>query len=185
MGEADHARRGTEIPGLAPGIDAACDRFEAEWHAGHRPRIEDTWRAVGTRRCAASSCASCSAGDRAGPRAVGGAGARGLYRERFPSDAALVDAILARPAGDDAHREGRPSLATTMTPFDLAPGTAIARYVVLARLDEGGEALLYRVLHAELGKPFVLKLSRRPTAARATAWRPRAGCWPSSIIPGW
>ena len=46
-------------------------------------------------------------------------------------------------------------------PFDLAPGCRVGRYAVLGRLDEGGEALLYRVLHVELGKPFVLKLARR------------------------
>jgi hypothetical protein len=26
---------------VAERIDAACDRFESEWKAGHRPRIED------------------------------------------------------------------------------------------------------------------------------------------------
>ena len=43
---------------------------------------------------------------------------------------------------------------------DPEPGERIGRYAVLDRLDEGGEATVYRVLHIGLGKPLVLKLSR-------------------------
>src|SRR5262249_39819735 len=28
-------------PGLAERVDRVCDRFEAAWKAGHRPRVED------------------------------------------------------------------------------------------------------------------------------------------------
>ena len=159
MGEDGPAQPRYQIPASARGIDASCDRFEADWHAGHRPRIEDHLAAIdGSRRGELLRELLLLEIELA--RAVGEAPAPAPYHERFPSDADLVDAAFDRadrPDGDEPRDDH--------DPVDLAPGTAIARYVVLARLDEGGEALLYRVLHAELGKPFVLKLSRRPIAA--------------------
>ena len=38
---------GPLTPGRAGRIDEACDRFEAEWRAGRRPRIEDVLAATG------------------------------------------------------------------------------------------------------------------------------------------
>jgi serine/threonine protein kinase len=38
----------------------------------------------------------------------------------------------------------------------------IGKYLVVELLDAGGQALVFRVLHPELGKEFVLKLARRP-----------------------
>ena len=42
---------------------------------------------------------------------------------------------------------------------------AIGRYKVVGRLDGGGEADVYRVVHIKLGNDLVLKLSRRPVGA--------------------
>ena len=159
MGEDGPAQPRYQIPASARGIDASCDRFEADWHAGHRPRIEDHLAAIAGSGEADYLCASCCSGDRARP-GPSAAPSPAPYHERFPSDADLVNAAFDRADRPD----GPPTRACRDDhdpPFNLAPGTAIARYVVLARLDEGGEALFYRVLHAELGKPFVLKLSRR------------------------
>ncbi len=43
------------------------------------------------------------------------------------------------------------------------PSRRIGKYPVIEMLDEGGQAQIFRVLHPELGKDFVLKLARRPT----------------------
>jgi serine/threonine protein kinase len=42
------------------------------------------------------------------------------------------------------------------------PPRRIGKYLVVELLDEGGQAQVFRVLHPELGKEFVLKLARRP-----------------------
>ena len=41
------------------------------------------------------------------------------------------------------------------------PG-AIGRYLVVNQLDEGGQGLVYRVIHPRLGRDMVLKLGRQP-----------------------
>jgi serine/threonine protein kinase len=51
--------------------------------------------------------------------------------------------------------EGRP-------PKGAEPPTRIGKYLAVERLGEGGQAQVFRVLHPELAKDFVLKLSRRP-----------------------
>ena len=152
------------IPVRARRIDAACDWFEAEWRAGRRPRIEDTLAAAGedaamrTELLRELLLLELELG-----REGGAATSPAACRERFPHDAALIDDIFARAGrGDDGDTdEGQPEARPGAVPFDLAPGCRVGRYAVLGRLDEGGEALLYRVLHVELGKPFVLKLARR------------------------
>jgi serine/threonine-protein kinase len=149
------------IPDRARRIDVACDRFEAEWRAGGRPRIEEALAAAD--------------GDAAIRNALlrellfleieleyesGATSSPAAWHERFPRDGALIDDIFARvERGEDD--EGGPDARRHAVPFDLPPGSRIGRYAVLGRLDEGGEAIVYRVLHVELGKPFVLKLARR------------------------
>ncbi len=44
-------------------VDRACDRFEADWRAGRRPKIEPTWR---TPRGGAAGPVACAVGLRAG-----------------------------------------------------------------------------------------------------------------------
>jgi serine/threonine-protein kinase len=88
-------------------VDGVCDRFDAEWRAGKRPRIEDYLARVGP-------------DDRAGLlrellaveleyRARQGEQPRqDEYRNRFPGDTAVIEAAFAQPstttasAGDDA-----------------------------------------------------------------------------------
>jgi serine/threonine protein kinase len=42
------------------------------------------------------------------------------------------------------------------------PPRRIGKYLVIEMLDSGGQAQVFRVHHAELGKDFVLKLAKRP-----------------------
>jgi tRNA A-37 threonylcarbamoyl transferase component Bud32 len=46
------------------------------------------------------------------------------------------------------------------------PPSRIGKYPVIEMLDEGGQARVFRVLHPELRKDFVLKLARRPIGTR-------------------
>jgi serine/threonine protein kinase len=73
-------------------------------------------------------------------------------------------------AGDDrVHREGRDagSPAGAEGRWDPLEGLPrrIGQYLVIELLDGGGQAQVFRVLHPELAKEWVLKLSRRPIAS--------------------
>jgi tRNA A-37 threonylcarbamoyl transferase component Bud32 len=154
------------IPDRARRIDAACDWFEAEWRAGRRRRIEDALAAAdGDAAMRAELLRELLLLELELGREGGAATSPASCRERFPDDAALIDEIFARTGrvddDEDNTDEGDPESRRGAVPFDLAPGCRVGRYAVLGRLDEGGEALVYRVLHVELGKPFVLKLARR------------------------
>ncbi len=134
-------------------------------------------------RSASFCCGSCCSSKSSWPARAAPHRRPWFTTPRFPDDAALVDAAFGDAASLAANE---PKASGSLG--DLAPGLVIGRYVILAPLDEGGEALVYRVLHTELGKPFVLKLQRRPIAPgrfRAISSRPRDDCWPSSIIRGW
>src|SRR5687768_463686 len=92
MSEAD-AGSETVPPPVAARIDEACDRFEAAWKAGDRPRIEDAlgvlpepWPAALLRELLVVERAyRARAGEAPGPDE---------YRHRFPAHAALVDAVF-------------------------------------------------------------------------------------------
>jgi serine/threonine protein kinase len=70
--------------------------------------------------------------------------------------------------GVEARARGDSSGPTAPAPAEKGPdaGTEppqrIGKYLVIEMLDEGGQARVFRVLHPELGKDFVLKLARRP-----------------------
>src|SRR5262249_20145180 len=102
-------RRGTDmsiadIPGvgslpvlLAYHINLLCDRHEAAWLAGRRPRIEDVLtleeapgRTVLLRELLAAELAAGRQGDEEPDS--------GEYRARFPGDAALIEAVFAEAA---------------------------------------------------------------------------------------
>ncbi len=77
-------------------IDRICDRFEAAWDRGERPRIEDDLgevvephrRALLRDLLAAEVAARRRRGERPEPRD---------YRDRFPDDADAVEAAFCRP----------------------------------------------------------------------------------------
>ncbi len=67
----------------------------------------------------------------------------------------------------DLADEGNPVPASPASsgerPVDnVEPPRQIGKYVVIEKLDEGGQAQVFRVLHPGLGQDFVLKLGRRP-----------------------
>lgn len=77
-------------------VDAACDRFEAEWRADQQPRIEDYLQAVsGNVRDAmlrALLRVECEL------RCIDIASNAASFYARFPNDAAIVNSFVAQPA---------------------------------------------------------------------------------------
>src|SRR5262245_28548086 len=77
-------------------IDRTCDRFEAAWDRGERPRVEDELGAVEPRYraallrdlVAAELAARRRRGERPRPRD---------YRDRFPGDLDAVDSAFGGP----------------------------------------------------------------------------------------
>ncbi len=152
------SRPAYQIPPAARLVDRDCDRFEASFRAGQGPRIEDYLVGVdgSCRRILLRELLLLEI-------ELSSKVARSLrperYRARFPREAEMVDAVFTEAARD--------------LPADLAPGTrpgsrlappTIGPYVIVARIGESREEVVYRVLHPELGKEFVLKRARTPLA---------------------
>ena len=88
----------------------------------------------------------------------------------------------AAPGPDPLRRGGGPGGGRSAAADRQVPGGRDAR--------QGGQAQVFRVLHPELGKEYVLKLARRPMAMEEQAGRDalldaRGGFWPSANIPTW
>ncbi len=70
-----------------------------------------------------------------------------------------------RDTGAEASPAGRDGQATVDEPLK------IGKYMVLEKLGSGGQAQVFRVVHPELAKEFVLKLAHRPKAIEDRADR--------------
>ncbi|MCA1686154.1 MAG: hypothetical protein LC745_09250, partial [Planctomycetia bacterium] len=188
MGSPAKPRPGSEyrVSASALRVDAACDRFEAALHARRGPRIEDylaeadaPWRRALLRELLLLEIEL--------RRSAGGAPVPGPYRARFPGDADLVDAAFAdadrppavgvpvetvpRPRRTDpcgppprsSEGRGAPASKTRRKlPRPKLASPTFGRYVVLAKLSEGKEAIVYRVFDPELSKELVLEWARSP-----------------------
>ena len=98
------------------------------------------------------------------------------YLDRFPAQARQLKAVLdeiERELVDDTqthHADTRPQTDSLPKTVPAAPVTeeaagvpeTIGKYRVVAPLDEGGQATVYRALHPTLDKELVIKLARRP-----------------------
>jgi hypothetical protein len=149
-------------------IDEACNDFEAAFSAGERPRIEDYLaraEAPGRRPLLRELLLV----EIELLQSSGIAPAPGPYRTRFPENADVVDAAFAEaecePAAavnpaDSARAAARASRAGRKASSRLAPAT-IGPYVVVGKLSEGAEAVVYRVHHPGLDKDRILEWARR------------------------
>jgi tRNA A-37 threonylcarbamoyl transferase component Bud32 len=148
-------------PLLAPSalrIDAACNRFEADWAQGGRPRIEDYLDQVdGQERRALLRELLLLEIELA--RHAGETPTPAAYRARFAGETGLIDEAFSQGSTVRHAPCVSSEVAEPATPG--GSGWSIGRYVVLARLDEGGQAVVYRVMHPALGREYVLKWSRR------------------------
>ena len=135
---------------LKIGVDEACDRFEAGWKAGERPRIEDhlcdsgrpEYRVLLGELIGLDADYRRRNGEPAGPDE---------YRQRFPDAAALIDAAFAAEAVDPPTRLAPPSPANTGLP------ERVGQYRVTARLGSGGCGVVYRGLD-DAGREVAIKV---------------------------
>ena len=77
----------------------------------------------------------------------------------------LPDPLELCPASPSGPAVPSPSAAKKAPVTVPGPPRRIGKYVVVEELEAGGQAFVFRVLHPELGRDFVLKLGRRPLAA--------------------
>jgi eukaryotic-like serine/threonine-protein kinase len=166
MGATTPACPGSEyqVPPTLLRVDAACDQFEAAARAGLGPRIEEYLAGLDApcRRTLLRELLLLEI-ELAPPAA--GATRPGPYRARFPSETDVIDAAFAEAARDlpvvaaePAPRKPRASRLASPT---------IGRYVIVAKLVEDSECVVYRVLHPGLGKELVLRWARGPLATDA------------------
>jgi eukaryotic-like serine/threonine-protein kinase len=156
---------GCRVPPATFLVDATCDRFEAAFRAGRGPQIENYLVDVDA-SCRRPLLRELLLLEIELSRRAAGSPRRESYRVRFPREADVVDAAFAEAARDLP--AARPVVAVAPVPKTLpasrlGPPT-VGRYVVLAKLREGREEVVYRVLHPGLGKELVLKWAHHPLA---------------------
>src|SRR4051812_48143228 len=88
-------------------VDAACDRFEAAWHAGGAPRIED-YLAEADAADGPALLGELMALERELRRRRGQRPAVEEYLGRFPAQAGVVRAAFGVPSDPDQRPEGPP-----------------------------------------------------------------------------
>ena len=154
---------GPLTPGQAGRIDEACDRFEAEWRAGRRPRIEDVLAVTGPEAgpglLRELLALEVELRGRAGERP-----ARDDYVARFPGAAEAIDAAFqaartgpvgpgeprsvadteASPAGSPGGTETGTRDGSRGSPLREGPGAVIGRYQLLEEIGQGGMGTVFR-----------------------------------------
>jgi serine/threonine-protein kinase len=130
-------------------IDGICDRFEAAWKSGARPRVDDylgdvdqAYRSVLLHDLLAVEIA---ARHHNGERPL-----RHEYVDRFPGDAEVIEAIFAEaePAGVPPPNPGVSSLGDP---------AKIARYTILGRLGRGGFGQVYLAHDEDLDRRVAIR----------------------------
>jgi hypothetical protein len=158
----------------SPSLEPVCERFEAAWKAGQRPRIEDFLDAASpaqrSRLLRELLCMELEWRVRSGERPI-----PEEYRQRFPDDAKTIaaaftfcklalDSISTVPpgaGGDSAPHPGAARPAPAETPARLG------RFRITAQLGKGGFGVVYRGYDDELRRDVAIKVPLRECVATA------------------
>ncbi len=163
-------------------IDAACDRFEAAYHAGERPDLE-AYLAVVPAGAKAALFRNLLSLDLEYRQRAGERPDLEAYREQFPDLADIVESVFhSRPESqiptrfrmrDDAEIDGTGETRTAVISQEeetIAPSGGMdldafeelrsAGYEVARLLGQGGMGVVYQARQAALNREVALKLIR-------------------------
>ncbi|MFO0844442.1 MAG: protein kinase [Gemmataceae bacterium] len=137
-------------------IDAACDRFEADWQAGRRPRIEDYLAAAAPvdREPLLAALLAIEVELR---RAAGDPPGLDELLGRFPDSGAVCRAVLRSGAGDTSVSAVNTAPAEPPAPPADVP-QRVGRFQVRAVLGAGAFGRVYRAHDPQLGREVALKV---------------------------
>ena len=135
---------------LARRVDAACDRFEAEWRAGRRPGVDDFVRAA--------------------PEADREALRQALLAVELElKGGGQTDTSVSRESVRTGPVGARPEATTPALPDPTVP-KRIGRFTVTGVLGAGAFGRVYRATDPQLGRDVAIKVPlHRPWRTRPTA----------------
>jgi serine/threonine-protein kinase len=170
-------------PELPLQLEALCTRFQADWQAGHRPRLEDFLLQVGPsaravlldRLLALEVAHRCRLGEQ--PSADD-------YHRRLPEYAAVISEAFApfastRPEGPPTPTPGDAEETPGLRPAPPAPPLIrrAGRYEIEGEIAHGGMGAVLRARDLELNRPLAIKVLRadyRGSAALERRFREEA-----------
>ncbi len=155
-------------------IDAAAVRFEREWKAGSRPRIEDFLADVDESRWP-PLLEELLRVERELLQRAGAEPDVEEYRRRFPDSVAVVDAVFSLEPGRSEATGPEPATTGPITSGgdqngnqEPAPGTRVCYfgdYELIREIGRGGMGIVYKARQISLNRPVALKMIRSAALA--------------------